>query len=88
MNKLDTFACDQLGVDVVSTWPPVTVLGPGTISFYAGEAKRQRAQAITAAFKHMFIEPAPDDLLSGVNESSLIGSPKSVGRDKLRNAQF
>jgi hypothetical protein len=88
MNKLDTFACDQIGVDVVNTWPPVPVLGPGTISFYAAEAKRQRAQAITAAFKHMFIEPAPDDLLSGVNESSLIGSPKSVGRDKLRNAQF
>jgi hypothetical protein len=88
MNKVDISAEHQLGFDVVKTWPPVPVLGPGTISYYVADAKLQRVQAFKAAFKYLFTEPSPDELPNSVDDSRSLASTKSVGLGKLRNAQF
>jgi hypothetical protein len=95
MNKLDTCADHQQRFDVADAWPPAAVLGPGTISYYVAQANLQRTEAIAAAVKYLFAafklsfnEPSLDEVPTGVDDSERLGSPKSIGIGKLRNAQF
>ena len=84
MNKPDTSVNDQLGINLVNVWPPVS--GSQTISDYAAEAKLHRSQAFMAAFKYLFNRHSLDEFWNGVDDSRQLGSLKTTGG--LRNAQF
>jgi hypothetical protein len=83
MNKPDTSANDQLGINLVNVWPPVS--GSRTLSDYAAEAKLHRTQAFMAAFKYLFNRHSLGEFWNGVDDSGWLGSLKTtVG---LHNAQ-
>ena len=82
MNKPDTSVNDQLGINLVNVWPPVS--GSRTISDYAAEAKLHRTQAFMAAFKFLFNRHSLDKFRNGVDDIRGQGSSKTTGA--LRNA--